>query len=120
MNNEETVQKIIDIIGTHNLYQADFIVSDITTDILSIFGEESNDIVVGVLEELNYISELITEENFVEIGNRLECLRDNLINGDIPKIITNKNVVLGKVFEGLKEPSSRFELDMIIRETLAK
>lgn len=120
MSNEEIVQKIIDIIESHNLYQGDFIVSDITTDIVSIFGEESNDIVVGVLEELSYINDQSAEENFIETGNRLECLSDNLVKGDIPKIITNKNLVLGKVFEGLKEPSRRFELDMLIRESLER
>lgn len=120
MNNEETVEKIIEVFDSYNLYEGDFIPSCIVRDIVSVFGEEDNDVVSGVLSELDYIDNLITEENFVEIGNRLECLRGNLITRDIPKIITNTNVVLGKVFKVLKEPSRRFELDMIIRETLAR
>lgn len=118
MNNEETVEKIIKVFDSYNLYEGDFVPSCIVRDIVSVFGEEGNDVVSGVLSELDYIDNLITEENFVEIGNRLECLRGNLISSDIPKIITNTNVVLGKVFESLKDPVRKAELDGIIHDAL--
>lgn len=119
MSNEEILDRIIDVMDSYNYFDQGFDLSDIIVDIVSLF-DESNDIVVGILEELYYINDLVNEDNFFDIGRKLEVLRDNLVNMDIPKIVTDKNLVLGKVLDGLKDTSMRFELDMIIRETLAR
>lgn len=123
MRNEETVQKIIDriidVMDSYNYFDTGFIVSDIIDQIVTEF-DERNDTVVGVLEELSYINDLASEENFVEVGNRVECLKDNLITNDIPKIVADKNLVLGKVFNTLSDRRKREELDCIIRDTLKK
>lgn len=119
MSNEETVQKIIDLFDCREFYESKLVVGELITEIVSVFGEESNDVVVGTLEELAHINDLVSEENFVEIENRLNCLRDNLVNGDIPKVIINKNLVISKVFRDLmKDPVKKAELNRVIRETL--
>lgn len=122
MSNEETVlDTVIDIFDSYELYQGSFIVGDIISDIVNVFGGEDNDIVVGVLEELSYIDDMSIEEDFFTVGRKLEDLRDSLIVGDIPKIVTDPNLVLDKVFRDLmKDPVRKAELNSVIREVLEK
>lgn len=120
MNNEETVQKVIDIFDCIDLYEGGFVVDDLITDIAALVNKKKNPLIENILIELDDIKTSVSGLNYIEIGDRLSCLRNNLIRSYFPKVITNKNVVLGKVLEGLKEPSKRFELNMIIRETLAR
>lgn len=123
MSNEETVQKIIDriidVMDSYDYFDTGFIVSDIIDQIVTEF-DERNDTVVGVLEELSYINDLASEENFVEIGNRLECLKEILIKGDVPKVITNKTLVSKKAISIMQNTTKRNELNNIIRDTLKK
>lgn len=124
MTNEEIIQKIISIFDSYEWYAGAYIVSDIKTDIVSVFGEgEINDIVVCILSELEYLEEQSNEDDLFKTGRILEDLRDlrdSLANGDVPKIITDKNLVLGKVFNTLRDRVKREELNNIIQEALGK
>ena len=118
MGNEEILDRIIDVMDSYNYFDQGFALSDVIVDIVSLC-DESDDIVVGVLEELSYIYDMSTEEDFFTVGRKLEDLRDSLVVGDIPKIVTNKNLVLDKVFRDLKkDPVKKSELNSVIREVL--
>ena len=119
-NSNEVIDRIVEVFDSYDLYEGSFVVSNIVTDIVSIFGERGNSIVEGVLLEIDFVNDLITEENFVQIGNRLSCLRDNIANGDIPKVSTNKNLIAKKAFSMVKDPSKRAELDRIFYEALER
>ena len=119
-NSNEVIDRIVEVFDSYDVYEGNFIVSNIVTDIVSIFGERGNSIVEGVLLELDYINDLVNEETFIQVGNRLERLRDNIANGDIPKVRTNKNLIAKKAFSMVKDPSKRAELDRILYEALER
>lgn len=120
-NSNEVIDRIVDVFDCYDLYEGSFVVSNIVTDIVSIFGEgSSNSVVEGTLLELDYINDLLNEKNFIQIGNRLECLRDNIVNGDIPKVSTDRNLIAKKAFSMVKDPSKRAELDRILYEALER
>ena len=120
-NSNEVVEKIVEVFDSYDFYEGNFVVSNIVTDIVSVYGEGSgNSVVEGTLLELDYINDLINEENFIQIGNRLNCLRDNIVNGDILQVSTDKNLIVKKAFDILKDSTKRGELDRIIYEALER
>lgn len=119
-NSNEVIDRIVEVFDSYDVYEGNFIVSNIVTDIVSIFGERGNSIVEGVLLELDYINDLVNEETFIQIGNRLNCLRDNVVSGDIPKVSTNKRLIVKKAFDILRDPIKRAELDRILYEALER
>lgn len=121
MSNEEILHTVIEVMDGYNYFDSGFVIGELISDILSIFGkEDSNDIVVGVLSELEYIEDQSTQDDFFKTGIRLEDLRDSLSNGDVPKIITEKNLVFRKAISTMQNATKRAELNNLIRDTLKK
>lgn len=114
METRDLVNKVISILDQYDF--DDDVLADIVSEVYTILEGTTDPYLNGILAELDEIAINASEDNWFDLGNQLQELMDNLVEGNIPCIVLDKSYVLKKTFKALREnPSMRRQIDDIVK-----